>query len=54
MYTQVNLSDTENAIIKGSNTKVFESLMSISGDSDLLSESAFLQSYNAVLTSISI
>jgi hypothetical protein len=54
MYTQVNLSDTENVIIKGSNTKVFESLMSISGDSDPLSESEFLQSYNAVLTNISI
>ena len=54
IYTQVNLSDTENVIIKGSNTKVFESLMSISGDSDPLSESEFLQSYNAVLTNISI
>lgn len=54
MYTQVNLSDTENAIIKGSNTKVFESLMSISGDSDSLSESEFLQSYNAVSTNILI
>lgn len=53
-YTQVNLSDTERAIIKGTSTKVFETLMSIAGDSDPLSESEFLQSYNTVLANLSI
>ena len=53
-YTQVNLSDTESAIIKGTSTKVFETLMSISGDSDSLSESEFLQKHSQVLANLSV
>ena len=51
-YTQVNIGNGENAVIKGANIKIFEHLMSVAGDNESLTEEEFdakkLQAISAI------
>jgi len=51
-YTQVNIGKGENAVIKGADIKIFEHLMSVAGDNQILTEEEFdakkLQAISAI------
>jgi len=51
-YTQINLETSENAIIKGSNAKVFEMLMAASTTEESLTEEEFNSKKTEVLSII--
>ena len=53
-YTQINVGIKENAIIKGNNTKILEFLMSLSLDSDSLTENEFLAKKSEALANLPI
>lgn len=52
-YTQINLAPTEKVIVKGTNTKVYESLMLSIEGSDSLSEEEFNSKKVQVLSDLS-
>jgi hypothetical protein len=51
-YTQVNLDTAENAVIKGSNPKMFEVLMSFSTTEESMTEEEFNAKKAAALLAI--
>ena len=52
-YTQVNIGYTEKVIVRGTNPKVYESLMMAMEESDALSEEEFNSKKTQVLSDLS-